>query len=149
MVLTWCGYVHAYCDQCVSAGLAFETTKATAHTSGTRIAIRSNQPNQLNRQLPRVLRSLFNAEVAFEPTNNATDPTLATRIAIRSNQPKQINLQSLRVLGSMSSAELALEPTKATEPIIASPTAIMCAELAFEPTEATQPTIAARVAVIL
>ena len=62
---------------------------------------------------------------------------------------KQINLQSLRILGSMSSAELALEPTKATEPTIASPTAIMCAELAFEPTEATQPTIAARVAVIL
>ena len=49
MVLTWCGYVHAYCDQCVSVGLAFETTKATAHTSGTRIAIRSNQPKHQNR----------------------------------------------------------------------------------------------------
>ena len=49
----------------------------------------------------------------------------------------------------MFGAELALEPTKATEPAIATPTAITCAELAFLPTEATQPTIAARAAVTL
>jgi hypothetical protein len=147
MVLTWCVGTRTVIT--LSAGLAFEPTKATEPTIATRIAIRSNQPKQVNRQLPRVLRSLFNAELAFEPTNNATEPTIATRIAIRSNQPKQLNLQLPRVLGSMFSAELALEPTKATEPTIATPTAITCAELAFEPTEATAPTIATRTAITL
>ena len=104
MVLTWCGYGHAYCDQCVSPGLAFEPTKATAHPSGTRIAIRSNQPKQQNRQLTRVLRSPLNAEVAFEPPNKANYPTLATRIAIRSNHPRQLNRQLPRVLHSLFNA---------------------------------------------